>query len=149
VADRLANNIYQLWIEEEIGAKNLPLPAGRNRTDFYRDNGLAKAAYTRCQWVGSGAGQIDELKETQAAMLRVKSGFSTYERECARLGVDYREIFEQRAREERLIESLNLPINLDATAKGKQSAASTLKGDKADARGEDAADNAQDDSDDE
>jgi lambda family phage portal protein len=129
VADRFANNVYALWVEEEIAAGNLPLPPGRNRTDFYRDNGMAKAAYTRCTFVGSGRGQIDELKETQAAMLRVKSGLSTYEEECAKLGKDWREVFEQQAREQRMIESLGLTINLDATAKGKQSAANTLKGD--------------------
>lgn len=114
VADRFARNTYSLWAEEEIGAGNLPLPPGRNRTDFYRDKGLMKAAYTRCNFVGSGRGQIDELKETQAAMLRVKAGFSTYEIECSRLGVDYREIFEQRAREEKLIGALNIPISLEA-----------------------------------
>jgi lambda family phage portal protein len=129
VADRFANMVYQLWVEEEIAAKNLPLPAGRNRTDFYRDNGMAKAAYTRCSFVGSGRGQIDELKETQAAMLRVKSGLSTYEEECAKLGKDWREVFEQLARENAMIQSLGIPVNLDATAKGKQSAANTLKGD--------------------
>jgi lambda family phage portal protein len=129
VADRFANTIYQLWVEEEIAAKNLPLPPGRNRTDFYRDNGMAKAAYTRCSFVGSGIGQIDELKETQAAMLRIKSGLSTYELECAKLGRDYREVFEQLGRENKMIQSLGIPVNLDATAKGKQGAASTLKGD--------------------
>jgi lambda family phage portal protein len=128
VADRFASNVYALWVEEEIAAKNLPLPPGRNRTDFYRDNGMAKAAYTRATFVGSGRGQIDELKETQAAMLRVKAGLSTYEAECAKLGVDYREVFEQLARENRMITALNIPVNLDATAKGKQSAANTLKG---------------------
>jgi len=140
VSDRFAQNVYNLWIEEEIAAGNLPLPPRRNRTDFYRP--LMKDAYTRARWVGSGRPQIDELKETQAAMLRIKAGLSTYEEECANLGKDYREVFEQRAREEKLIGALNLPINLDATAKGNQSAANTLKGDKADARGTDAADNA-------
>jgi len=129
VADRFAQNVYELWVEEEIAAGNLPLPAGRNRTDFYRDNGMAKAAYTRATFVGSGIGQIDELKETQAAMLRVKAGLSTYEIECAKLGRDYREVFEQLAREQKLIGALGIPVNLDATAKGKQTAASTLKGD--------------------
>jgi lambda family phage portal protein len=132
VADRFAQNVYALWVEEEIAAKRLPLPAGRNRTDFYRDNGLAKAAYTRATFVGSGRGQIEELKETQAAMLRIKAGLSTYEEECAKLGKDYREVFEQRAREEKLIGALNLPINLDATAKGKAGGANTLKSDKGD-----------------
>lgn len=135
VSDRFAQNVYNLWVEEEIAAGNLPLPPRRNRTDFYRP--LMKDAYTRARFVGSGRGQIDELKETQAAMLRVKAGFSTYEEECALLGKDYREVFEQRAREERLIGSLNLPINLDATAKGKQGAADTLKSAKGDGGGED------------
>ncbi len=112
VADRFARSVYALWVEEEIGAGNLPLPPGRNRTDFYRP--MAKDAYTRCQFVGSGRGQIDELKETQAAMLRIKAGLSTYEIECSRLGVDFREIFEQRAREEKLIAQYGLPISLDA-----------------------------------
>lgn len=120
VADRFARNVYALWVEEEIAAGNLPLPPGRNRTDFYRDKGMAKAAYTRCQFVGSGRGQIDELKETQAAMLRIKAGLSTYEIECSRLGVDFREIFEQRAREEKLIAQYGLPISLEAKASKAQ-----------------------------
>lgn len=128
VADRFANNVYALWVEEEIAAKNLPLPPGRNRTDFYRDAGMMKAAYTRCAFVGSGRGQIDELKETQAAMLRVKAGLSTYEEECAKLGKDWREVFEQLSRETKMIKSLGINVNLDATAKGKQGAANTLKG---------------------
>jgi hypothetical protein len=41
----------------------------------------------------------------------------------------WREVFEQRAREEqKMIQSLGIPISLDATAKGKQGAANTLKG---------------------
>lgn len=134
VTDRFAQNVYNLWMEEEIAAGNLPLPPGRNRTDFYRP--LMKDAYTRARFVGSGRGQVDELKETQAAMLRIKAGLSTYEEECALLGKDFREVFEQRAREEKLISSLNLPINLDASAKGKQTAANTLKGDKGEPQGD-------------
>jgi lambda family phage portal protein len=130
VADRFARSVYALWVEEEIAAGNLPLPPGRNRTDFYRP--MAKDAYTRCQFVGSGRGQIDELKETQAAMLRIKAGLSTYEIECSRLGVDFREIFEQRAREEKLIAQYGLPISLEAKqskAEGSDSKA-TLGSDK-------------------
>ena len=135
VADRFAQNVYALWLEEQIAQGNLPLPPRRNRTDFYRENGLMKAAYCRASFVGSGRGQIEELKETQAAMLRIKSGLSTYEEECAKLGRDWREIMEQRAREERLIQSLGVPVSLDATAKGNQSGANTLKSDKGNAAG--------------
>lgn len=128
-ADRMATQIFQLWCEEEMGQGNLPLPRGRNRTDFYRP--YMKDAYTRCTWIASGRGQVDELKETQAAMLRVKAGISTYEKEAAKLGEDYREIFAQRAREEELAKAYNLPFSLDAQRAGNNEARNTMKGGKA------------------
>lgn len=128
-ADRVATQTYQLWVEEEIGAGNLPLPPGRNRTDFYKP--LMKDAYTKCAWIASGRGQVDELKETQAAMLRIKAGLSTYEKEAAKLGEDYREIFAQRAKEEAVAKKLNLPFSLDAQRAGNNEARNTMKGGKA------------------
>lgn len=125
-ADRIATQIFQLFVEEEMSNGNLPLPRGRNRTDFYRP--LMKDAYTRCEWIASGRGQVDELKETQAAMLRIKSGLSSYEAEGAKLGRDWRELFAQRAKEEKIANDLGLPFSLDAQAAGKGSAASTLTG---------------------
>lgn len=100
-ADRWATGVYRLWFEEEMAAGNLPLPPFRNRTDFYRP--LMKDAYTRCSWIGSGRGQIDEMKETQAALLRIAGGLSTYEKECARVGEDFREIIAQRRKENRMM----------------------------------------------
>jgi lambda family phage portal protein len=128
-ADRVATQAFQLWVEEEMGAGNLPMPRGRNRTDFYRP--LMKDAYTRCTWIASGRGQIDELKETQAAMLRIKAGLSTYEKECAKLGDDYRETFAQRAREEGMAKKFNLPFSLDAQRAGNNEARNTMQGGKA------------------
>lgn len=128
-ADRIATQIYQLWVEEELGAGNLPLPRGRNRSDFYRP--LCKDAYTRCAWIASGRGQVDELKETQAAMLRIKAGLSTYEKEAAKLGDDYRELFAQRAKEETMAKKLGLPFSLDAQKAGNNEARNTMQGGKA------------------
>lgn len=142
-ADRAATQIYQLWVEEEIAQGNLPLPPGRNRTDFYRP--LMKDAYTKCTWIASGRGQVDELKETQAAMLRIKAGLSTYEKEAAKLGEDYREVFAQRAKEEGLAKSLNLPFSLDAQRAGNNEARNTMKGGKAGARSSAANDEDQED----
>jgi len=105
-ADRWANSVYRLWFEEEMAAGNLPLPPGRNRTDFYRP--LMKDAYTRCTWIGAGRGQIDEPKETAAALARIDGGLSTYEKEAARLGEDYRELIAQRAKEERQIKKAGI-----------------------------------------
>jgi lambda family phage portal protein len=124
VADRLANNIYALVLEEEISKGNVPLPPGKDRSNFYEP--LMKEAYTVASWIGSGSGQIDEMKETQAALMRIKGGLSTYEQEISKLGGDWREIFEQRAREEGVIEQLNLAFSLDAQKPGAKDRQATM-----------------------
>lgn len=106
VADRFANNIYALWLEEEIANGNIPLPPGKNRDWFYEP--LVKDALTQCSWIGASRGQIDETKETQAAILRIENNLSTIEEECSRLGKDFRQVFEQRAREKKMMERLGL-----------------------------------------
>lgn len=113
-ADRWATGVYRLWFEEEMAAGNLPLPPGRNRSDFYRP--LLKDAYTRCSWIGTNRGQIDEMKETQAALLRIAGGLSTYEKESARLGEDYREIIAQRAKENRQMAKAGVSFQVGLTA---------------------------------
>lgn len=109
VADRFASMVYTLWVEEEINAGNLPLPRGRTWRDFY--DPMFRDALCNAEWIGASRGQIDEKKETEAAILRIKNGLSTYEAEIARLGGDFRSIFQQRAREEGLIKSLSLDFS--------------------------------------
>lgn len=109
VADRTANNIYALWLEEDIAQGNLPLPPGKRRSWFYEPG--VKDALVQCSWIGASRGQIDEMKETQAALLRIDGGLSTYEIECARLGNDFRDIFDQRARENKIMKSLDLSFD--------------------------------------
>lgn len=106
VADRFASTIYALWLEEEIAAGNIPLPPGKTRDWFYEP--LVKDALTCAEWIGASRGQIDEKKETEAAILRIKNGLSTYEIEIARLGGDWREVFDQRAEEEGIIKEKEL-----------------------------------------
>jgi lambda family phage portal protein len=115
VADRFACDLYALVLEEEMSNGNVPLPRGQKRDVFYRDNGMAKEAFTRCQWIGSGSGQVDELRETQAAGLRIAMGISTYALEGARLGIDWRELFEQCARERALMDKYGLTFDMTTT----------------------------------
>nr|DAL65673.1 MAG TPA_asm: portal protein [Caudoviricetes sp.] len=107
VADRFANLIYRLWFEEELNAGNIPLPRGMTVADFYTDP-VKREALVCADWIGASRGQIDEMKETQAAVERIKAGLSTLEKECARLGEDYRRVLKQRAREDRMVKSLGL-----------------------------------------
>ncbi len=96
VADGLATNGFMLWLEEAINKKQITsLP--RNAPSWYE--GLNAEAYSQCEWIGASKGQIDELKETQAAVLRLKYNLSTQEREVARFGGDWRKTNAQRERE--------------------------------------------------
>ncbi len=52
---------------------------------------------------------IDGLKEAKEAVLLIESGLSTYERELAKLGEDYEEIFAQQYREAQERKEKNLP----------------------------------------
>ncbi|EPX9606335.1 phage portal protein [Pseudomonas aeruginosa] len=127
VADRFATFVYLLWLEEEINAGNIPLPRGKNASWFYEP--LVKDALGACSWIGASRGQIDELKETQAALLRIKSGLSTYEIEAAKLGMDWRDLFAQRAREERLAAKYKLVFSMNAQQSDTKEAQRTLADD--------------------
>ncbi len=119
VADRQADEMYALILEEMIADGDVPLPRGQRRDVFYKP--LMKEAFTRASWTGASQGQVDELKETQAAIMRIKGGLSTYEYEISRLGRDYREVFAQAAREQGVIKKLNLGFSLDPAQTNTQS----------------------------
>jgi lambda family phage portal protein len=73
------------------------------------DNIQIQRAYSGAEWIGPAPGQIDSVKETKAAEMRVTSGFSTYSEETAAIvGGDWERKIKQRAKEERLKDSLGL-----------------------------------------
>lgn len=113
VADRFAGMIYRLWFEEAVNKGDIESMNARSVPNMYE--GLNMEAFTNAQWIGAGRGQIDELKETQAAILRIKNRLSTYEQEIARMGDDYRPIFRQIAREQGEMEELEI-MPLEANA---------------------------------
>ena len=77
-----------------------------NAPNFWE--GLNAEAYGRCTWIGASRGQIDEKKETEAAQLRMNMNITTLEKECAALGLDWREVLQQRAREKKMEDELGL-----------------------------------------
>lgn len=125
VADRFASSLYELWLEEAINAGEISAMP-RNAPNFYE--GINKEAYTACSWIGSSRGQIDELKETQAAQLRLDAGMSTLELECAKLGLDWRDVLRQKARENSVAKELGLTLGAAAMAELQ----SSLKTDQTD-----------------
>lgn len=115
VADRTANSIYTLYLEEDIANGSLPMPAGFRLDDFYQP--LMREAFCKADWIGASRGQVDEMKETEAAILRIKGGLSSYEIECARLGSDFRDLFEQIAREQGIIKAKGLAFDTDISTR--------------------------------
>lgn len=97
VADRFASSMYQLWFEEELNADRIETMKFSKAPNFYE--GLNSEAYCAATWIGAARGQIDELKETQASVLKLKYGLSTHEYELAKLGKDWREVYAQLSRE--------------------------------------------------
>jgi lambda family phage portal protein len=130
VADRFADYVFQLYAEEALNAGSLPLPRNYDYRILYQNgytNAVVKEALFQCAWVGAGRGQIDELKETQAALLRIAGGLSTWEIEIARQGGDYRAVFRQRAREDKLAKQYDITFDLGTvkpTAEGDTQGAS-------------------------
>ena len=106
VADALANRIFRCWFEEAVNANQIASMQSQLVPNMY--DPLMMESFCRAGWIGAGRAQIDELKETQAAILRIKMGLSTYETEVARFGQDFRRVFQQRAREKNLMEELGI-----------------------------------------
>jgi lambda family phage portal protein len=133
VADRFANHIYRLWLEEAINTGAITsMPAvARQRGWLYQNQHLDMLA--ACDWIGASKGQIDELKETQAAVLRMKHGLTTLETENARLGNDWRSVLNQRKREQDLAETLGVQLGDSEAAEGAvEGTARVEKGEKDD-----------------
>jgi lambda family phage portal protein len=137
--DKYAGAVLRLWIEESL-AKGLIKSMPRNAPSFYE--GLNAAAYCEADWIGAGTGQVDELHETQAAALRIGNGLSSFDKEGAKLGVDWRKNMKQKAREKAYMQKLGIFDDVmaaltpqaaaSASALGKQQPGTGKKPDNAD-----------------
>ncbi|CAK2033222.1 Phage portal protein [Vibrio crassostreae] len=102
IASRFATRIFSLWLEEAVAKGVVRLPKG---TNFWQ----ARSALCRCDWIGSGRLSIDGIKEVKESILLIESGLSTYQKELAKMGEDYIEVFEQQMREMKIREEKGLP----------------------------------------
>lgn len=75
--------IYEEFFSEAVLLGRIFAP------DFFADSFKAKL-FTWASWTGPSQGQLDPVKEVNAAILRVQNGFSTYQRETGELtGEDF------------------------------------------------------------
>ncbi|WP_242137028.1 phage portal protein [Sphingomonas sp. TREG-RG-20F-R18-01] len=128
VADRFATEVFRLWLEEMINADMLKtFPAAK--ASLLYTNGRQNLAFdglARCDWIGAARGQIDELKETQADVLKLNNGLITREEVIGKSGKDWRKVFRQLGREKKLADSIGLqfaaadPSMMNAVGGGAQ-----------------------------
>lgn len=107
--DGWAAPVFQLWFEEAVNKGLIP---DCTPDSFYSN----QIAWTRAKWICAGRGWVDPTKEADAAAIRMQNGLSTLEDECAEQGKDWRDVLEQRAREDVLRNELGLPAPGKAVA---------------------------------
>lgn len=97
LASKFCQPIYNEFLFEAVARGRIEAPG------FFDDPAI-RAAYSGAEWHGPSQGQIDPLKEVNAAKIRVQEGFSTRAREAAELtGSDFERIVRQRSKEERMM----------------------------------------------
>lgn len=100
--------VYEALVRELVLSGIIAMPG------YVAGPPLVKAAYHRATWTGDAPGQLDEVKEVNAAILRLKAGLSTMERETLQMtGEDWEANLEQRREELDRIAELNLEGKFD------------------------------------
>lgn len=97
--------VYEEWLTEAVLKGRIQAPG------FFADPTI-RAAWCGADWYGDAQGQLDPLKEANAAKVRVEEGFSTREREAAELtGMKYETVHAVRKREEAMRKADGLSAN--------------------------------------
>lgn len=95
--------IFEEWLWAEVLRGAIQAPG------FLTDRNM-RAAWCRATWVGQAMGQIDPVKETNAAILQINNGLSTRKRETMSInGGDFRSNARQLAKENKKLAETTQP----------------------------------------
>lgn len=98
--------VWEWVIYEAVARGQLEAPG-------FFDDPLKREAYLRCDWVGEEQGQIDPLKEANAAAEWNKLGVWSLSKISAQQGLDYAQTHKQLVKEKAMREADGLPLNID------------------------------------
>ncbi|MEA5083285.1 MAG: phage portal protein [Lachnospiraceae bacterium] len=100
LASDFCQPIFEEFLAEAVAKGRIKAPG------FFRDPTIRKA-YTGAQWNGPTTGQLDPLKEVNAAIKRVENGFSTYGREAVEMtSTDFNKNITQLKRETKALQEV-------------------------------------------
>lgn len=112
LASDFCQPIYEDWFIEAVTKGRIDAPG------IFDDPAIFKA-YTKAEWHGPSQGQLDPVKEVNAAILRVDNGFSTRQREAAELtGSEYETNVRQLSYEDKLRTNLGVIHGPQISTKG-------------------------------
>lgn len=106
LVDHLCQPVWEWFIEAAYLAGLLKIP------NYYAD----PERFTSARWLANGWEWIDPMKEVQANEEAIKSGQLTLEETCGARGRDWREVLEQRQREQKYAAELGLVLDFGSTA---------------------------------
>lgn len=96
-ANDFCQPIYEIWLAEAVAKGRISAPG------FFNDISIRKA-WCGAEWTGPAPGQIDPVKEVEAAIKRIGQGISTREKETTELtGSDWDKNIIQLQRENELL----------------------------------------------
>lgn len=111
-ANDFCQPVYELFLSEAVALGRINAPG------YFNDPSIKKA-WCKANWNGPAPGQIDPVKEVNAATLRVEQGFSTREKETIELtGGNWDENIIQIKRENQLLNDANPPVQVQTDPKG-------------------------------
>ena len=92
--------VYEDWLETEVLEGRISAPG------FLEDDDI-RSAWCKSHWVGPAQGQVDPIKETIGAELRIKNFLGNYEDEYASInGADWEGSVARQRRERMLVKSV-------------------------------------------
>lgn len=104
LAKKFCQPIYEEWLYEAVASGRIIAPG------FLEDFSI-RHAYSGAMWNGPAPGQIDPLKEANAAVVRIENCLSTRAKETAELtGEDFEMVVKQRIYEEKVMKEGGLIV---------------------------------------
>ena len=95
--DDFCQPIYELWLAEAVAR-------GRIQAPGFFDDPLVREAWCGARWIGPIQGQIDPLKESNAAVIQLSHGIKTHQQVAREMGGgDWDENVTQLKRENELL----------------------------------------------
>lgn len=102
MVEKFCQPVYEEWLAEAVARGRIHAPG------FFNDS-LVRKTYCNAQWYGPTQGQLDPVKEVEAAERRVRYGFSTRAKESMELtGTDFWDNIRTAKRENELMQEAGL-----------------------------------------